>query len=427
MYFLKRHLIVFLVLFVFCSFSQTRIKALFYNTLNYNSDVVSQEKTPYLKTILETVQPDLFMICELKNETASNYLFDNAIFPVNEKFKKATFRNVVSPAKDLMQMVYYNAEKLFLEAEEVIPTGVRDINHYTFKINTESIETNPIRIEVFVTHLKASTGAENRQQRLESVENFVRELDRLPSDSAVLFAGDFNFYTSNEEGFLKIIDATNPIKLIDPINRLCPTFPENGIDYFNENNFNNTYFWNNASFADVHSQSTRTSQLNGDGAGGGMDDRFDFIMISENLTTNPNLYYINNSYKTIGNNGNCYNSYVSNTDCTGEFSQDLRNALYFFSDHLPIALEIETPQNTLSISKNENPVKFINSNLISDFLSLHLSKENCSIVIYNQLGQKVFEIKNTLKSDIKIATSAFPKGIYYVKTVGFKPLKFVKI
>lgn len=427
MYFLKRHLIVFLVLFVFCSFSQTRIKALFYNTLNYNSDVVSQEKTPYLKTILETVQPDLFMICELKNETASNYLFDNAIFPVNEKFKKATFRNVVSPAKDLMQMVYYNAEKLFLEAEEVIPTGVRDINHYTFKINTESIETNPIRIEVFVTHLKASTGAENRQQRLESVENFVRELDRLPSDSAVLFAGDFNFYTSNEEGFLKIIDATNPIKLIDPINRLCPTFPENGIDYFNENNFNNTYFWNNASFADVHSQSTRTSQLKVDGAGGGMDDRFDFIMISENLTTNPNLYYINNSYKTIGNNGNCYNSYVSNTDCTGEFSQDLRNALYFFSDHLPIALEIETPQNTLSISKNENPVKFINSNLISDFLSLHLSKENCSIVIYNQLGQKVFEIKNTLKSDIKIATSAFPKGIYYVKTVGFKPLKFVKI
>lgn len=425
--FLKRHLVVFLVLFISCLFSQTRIKALFYNTLNYNSDVVSQEKTPYLKTILETTQPDLFMICEIKNETASNYLFENAILPFNEKFKKVPFRNVESPAKDLMQMVYYNSEKLVLEAEEVIPTDVRDINHYTFKINTVDIDTNPIRIEVFVTHLKASTGASNRQQRLESVENFVRELDRLPTDSAVLFAGDFNFYTSNEEGFLKIIDATNSIKMIDPINRLCPTFPENSIDYFDENNFNNAYFWNNSSFADIHSQSTRTSQVNGDGAGGGMDDRFDFIMMSENFASNPNLYYINNSYKTIGNNGNCYNSFVSNLDCTGEFSQTLRNALYFFSDHLPVVLEIETPQNTLSISKNQNPVKFTNTNLISDFLSLHLSKENCSFIIYNQLGQKVFEIKNTSKSEIKISTSGFPKGIYYLKTADYKPLKFVKI
>ncbi|PQJ74839.1 T9SS type A sorting domain-containing protein [Polaribacter gangjinensis] len=427
MYFLRKQLVVFFVILSSCLFSQTRIKTLFYNTLNYTIDIVSQEKTPYLQTILETVQPDLFMICEIKNEPASDYLFENAIIPFNANFKKAPYRIVQSPAKDLSQMVYYNSEKLTLLANQVITTNVRDINHYTFKINTENIEINPIKIEVFVTHLKASTGFNNRMDRLQSVERFVAELDKLPNNSNILFAGDFNFYTSNEEGFLKLIDTSNSIKIIDPINRLCPPFPENGVDYFNEDNFNNTYFWNNSSFADVHSQSTRSSQLNGDGAGGGMDDRFDFIMMSENLKTNSTLYFVENSYKTIGNNKNCYNSSVNNFDCTGEYSKNLRDALYFFSDHLPISLELETPENTLSVTKSVNPIKFIGSNLVSDFLSLHLSEEITSIIIYNQLGQKIFETKVQQKTELKIATSKFPKGIYYLKTATSRPLKFVKL
>ena len=427
MHFLRKQLVVFLVILSSCLYAQTRIKTLFYNTLNYTIDIVSQEKTLYLQTILETIQPDLFMICEIKNEPASDYLFENAILPFNTNFKKAPYSVVQSPAKDLSQMVYYNSVKLTLITNQVIVTNVRDINHYTFKINTENSETTPIKIEVFVTHLKASTGFNNRMDRLEAVERFVSELDKLPSDSKILFAGDFNFYTSNEEGFLKLMDASNSIKMIDPINRLCPPFPENGIDYFDENNFNNTYFWNNSSFADVHSQSTRTSQLNGDGAGGGMDDRFDFIMMSENLKTNPKLYFVENSYKTIGNNNNCYNSSVNNTDCTGEYSQNLRDALYFFSDHLPISLDLETPENTLSVKENIIPVKFIGSNLVSDFLSLHLSEEIKSIFIYNHLGQKVFESKNNQKTDLKIATSGFSKGLYYLKTDTHKPLKFIKI
>lgn len=427
MYFLRKQLVVFFVILSSCLFSQTRIKTLFYNTLNYTIDIVSQEKTPYLQTILETVQPDLFMICEIKNEPASDYLFENAIIPFNANFKKAPYRIVQSPAKDLSQMVYYNSEKLTLLANQVITTNVRDINHYTFKINTENIEINPIKIEVFVTHLKASTGFNNRMDRLQSVERFVAELDKLPNNSNILFAGDFNFYTSNEEGFLKLIDTSNSIKIIDPINRLCPPFPENGVDYFNEDNFNNTYFWNNSSFADVHSQSTRSSQLNGDGAGGGMDDRFDFIMMSENLKTNSTLYFVENSYKTIGNNKNCYNSSVNNFDCTGEYSKNLRDALYFFSDHLPISLELETPENTLSVTKSVNPIKFIGSNLVSDFLSLHLSEEITLIIIYNQLGQKIFETKVQQKTELKIATSKFPKGIYYLKTATSRPLKFVKL
>ena len=425
MFFKKTAILLFL--FWSVSFSgQTKIKSLFYNTLNYDSNLSSQNRSHHLKTILDDVKPDLFMVCEVKNETASNYLFANAILPHKESFKKAPFKYSQSPATGLLQMVYYNSNKLILESTNVIPTETRDINHYTFKINTVNVSTSPIRIEVFVTHLKASRGLYNRNKRLSSIGSFVRELDRLPKNSNVIFAGDFNFYTSNENGFKKLIDTSNSIKMIDPINRLCPTFPNDGKDYY-DTDYDSSYFWNNSSFRDIHTQSTRVSQLNGDGAGGGMDDRFDFIMMSENLKTNPNLFYKEGSYKSVGNNGNCYNSYVSNTSCTGNFSQNLRTALYNFSDHLPVVMEIETPENTLSINKYEQPLVFANTNSHKNNITLKTNFNVNKVSIYNFLGQVIKEIDFTNLKEKNINISNFSKGVYFIKADNYKPIKFLKL
>lgn len=418
--FQKRNVLFILLFVVSLLQGQTRIKTMFYNTLNYNSNAESEARTPHLKTILDDVKPDLLMVCELKNETASNYLFNNAIVTSNPSFKKADFKTSRSPATDLLQMLYYNADKLTLEFNEVIPTGVRDINHYTLKLKTAS-ET---RIEVFVTHLKASRGIDNRQKREESIEIFTRQLDRLPQDAYVIFAGDFNFYTSNEEGFLKLIDENNPIQIIDPINRLCPSFPNNNIDYFNGEYNGSIYFWNNIAYSDVHSQSTRNAQLNGDGAGGGIDDRFDFIMLSKNLTESTEMKFVNNSYKTIGNNGNCYNSFVSNTSCTGEFSQNLRNALFNFSDHLPIVLELENQQNILS---NYTYVKKLNFSIKHQELKLKIDKNIKEIKIYNTLGKVVFTSKNINSNETVIHLNILNNGLYFLKVDDYKVAKFLKI
>mgnify|MGYP005990228889 CR=1 FL=1 len=421
----KRLLFVFLSICSVAINAQINVKAMFYNVLNYDSDTQSETRTPYLKNILDEVQPDLFMICELKGENASNYLFDNAVKPHNPNFSKAPFRNTLSPANNLQQMVYYNSNKLILEVTDVITTGVRDINQYTFRLNTEDADVNPIKIEVFVTHLKASRGTSNRQKRLEAVDTFVERLNLIPSDSYVLFAGDFNFYTSNEEGFLKLIDNNNPIKIIDPIDRLCPPFPNNGLDYFNED-YDATYFWNNSSFADVHSQSTRSSSL-ADGAGGGMDDRFDFIMMSENFNSSSNLNYKQNSYKTIGNNGNCYNGSVNDTNCTGSYSLALRNSLYLFSDHLPIVMDLEAATSTLSVA-NINPIIFTNSNLVTSTLRFTTTNKNIKkLIIYNQLGQKVVDLRTNNKTEFSIDFNEFSKGIYYLKADNFSPSKIIKI
>ena len=419
-----------LILFVNVNFGQTRIKAMMYNVLNYSDSEVSRNKTPFLSTILDEVKPDLFMVCEMIDEIGSNYLFENSIIPFNENFQKAPFEENQSGSYSLQQMVYYNTEKLILEETRVITADTRDINQYTFKINTENLNTNPITIEVFVTHLKASTGSSNRQRRLNSIQSFVSYTNNIADDSYVLFAGDLNFYTSNEEGYQHLIDDRNPIVIIDPIDRPTPNFPEDGIDYYE--NYNSTYFWNNSSFRDIHSQSTRTSNIgfiDDSGSTGGLDDRFDFIMMSKNFNTSTSLYYVNDSYKVVGNNGNCYNSFISNPNCSGVYSQTLRDALIEFSDHLPVVMEIETPENTLSTNLIRE-TNFIGSNIIKDYLKITSPNDINNLKIYSITGQliDVKLSKNTGNDTIIIDVKHISKGIYYLSHQKLKkPLKFIKI
>ena len=430
----KAGLFFFLVLFTSLNFGQTRIKAMMYNILNYSDSEVSQNKTPFLSTILNEVSPDLLMVCEVVDEIGSNYLFENAIIPFNEDFEKAPFEENQSGSYSLQQMVYYNSNKLILEESRVITADTRDINQYTFKINTENAENNPVRMEVFVTHLKASTGTSNRQRRLNSIQSFVSYTNTIANDSYVLFAGDFNFYTSNEEGYQYLIDNRNPIIMIDPINRPAPTFPDDGVDYFNYDNYDSTYFWNNSSFSDIHSQSTRTSNsglIDDSGSTGGLDDRFDFIMMSENFNTSSDLFYVNDSYQVVGNNGNCYNSQISNSNCSGTYSQTLRNALIEFSDHLPIVMEIETPENTLS-TYTLSKINFISSNITQDYLKIFLTDklDKNTIKIYTINGQLI-RIKtpiNSSENSLTIDVRHLSKGIYYLSHQKLNnPLKFIKI
>lgn len=407
---------------------QTKIKTVFYNLLQYDNNQYSRDKTPSLKIVLDELNPDLFLVCELKNEAASDYLFTHAIKAHNFDFEKAIFRQSQSPATDLLQMAYYNSKKLILQSTEVIPTGIRDINHYTFKLNTDDESANSQFIEVYVTHLKASTGPENRLKRLQSAEIFARELDRISPDSFVIFAGDFNFYSSNEEGYQKILDKNNAIQLIDPIDRPCLPFPENippNIDPFTLYASDSEYFWRNSSFSDIHSQSTRNGSWNGEGSGGGMDDRFDFILLSNNFLNSSNLFYVTQSYQTIGNNGNCYNSYVSNPSCTGGYSAALRNALFDFSDHLPIYLEIESPANTLS-TQSYNQIKFISSNVSRDFIEIHPMDFQKEFFIYNHLGQVIHKLTSE-EEKIRIDIRSYPQGLYFIRAKNSLPKKFIKL
>lgn len=402
-----------------CIFSQETLEFMFYNILNY-PDQGPASRIDHLEDIITSAQPDVFMICELNTVQGSNLLL-NMLQNVKPNYMGANFVNNTSDddignQNHLQNMLYYDASKFILEDQTEVTTTIRDFNHYTLKLNTIDQATNPIILNIIVCHLKSSSGTDNQLLRLGMVETLETYLDTLPNDELVLLGGDLNVYTHSELAFQELINTSNNITFVDPSNRIGS-------------------WHNNTTYIDVFTQSTRTQTGLG-GATGGFDDRFDFILMSENLLTSSDLYYVPNSYKVFGNNStiNCYNQEINSSNCSGlDYDQAIRDDLYFMSDHLPVIAQLETNEVLLSAEEFAaiHPIQVMGSNVVSDWLNLQLSSVEPNIdyiSIYNTLGQKIENYKIENYSQLKLDVSNFSVGVYYIIASNrtSKPIKFIK-
>ncbi len=144
-----------------------------------------------------------------------------------------------------------------------------------------------------------------------------------PTDN-VLIMGDFNMYSANESGYRLLTQTySNPnICFKDPIGGT-------GVGEWS----------NNSQFAAFHTQSTR-SYSEECFAGGGLDDRFDFILMADEIAFSYNhLRYVQGSYHAVGNDGRHFNQSI---DQNGNHSvpQEVVEALFDGSDHLPVTMKI---------------------------------------------------------------------------------------
>lgn len=408
------------VLFAFTSvlsFSQETINTMFYNIFRFPSSNPANREL-ILRDILDEYQPDLFMVCELETEIGADLILNTSLQNLPSFQRADYFTNTSSNTDFLQNMVFFNSKKLELIGQQIHQTNYRDINQYTFRLNTQEANSNPIYLEVFVAHLKSSTGTANQQLRLAMVEVFTEALEDLDPNSYVLFAGDFNFYTSSEPGYQKILSLENAIQMVDPINTLGS--------------------WNNnANFKHIHTQSTRVSNSGfgtgaNAGASGGMDDRFDFIMMSDNFNTSSDFYYVEDTYKAYGNNGNCFDQSINSEDCSGEYSFELRDDLYWMSDHTPVVMQFETTQTFLSKPVYvQKPMMWFNSpNYGSSYIELGINSQQLNsenIYIYNLLGQKVRSVVIGEQDNILLDISGLSNGMYLIKTDrNTEVLKFIK-
>jgi exonuclease III len=397
-----------------CVSAQGTIKTMFYNLLEFPS-AQPNNREQILMEILNEYEPDLFMICELESEYGADLILNTSLNDEGANYLRAPFEPSHSGDPDHQQILFYRKGMFSLEASAVIPTQVRDINHYTLKLSTADQQSDPIFIEVFVTHLKSSQGSSNQTLRLDMVNQFTNRLETLDPNSFVIFSGDFNFYTASEPGYQELLDPTNAIVMVDPIDR--------------PGSWNN-----NINFQDIHSQSTRISSGPfGAGAGGGLDDRFDFITVSENMLSDPKLKYIEDTYKSFGNNGNCFDNSINSPDCTGDFSQALRENLYNMSDHLPIVMNLET--NKEIVLSNDDFLTqtsiFIENTMVSKHLNIQVGPnfpKNITFEIYNTLGQKLLVFNSETSQHLSIDVSQLTNGVYYLKTdlPASRMLKFLK-
>lgn len=411
---LKRTLFFSLILFSLGGNAQGIIKTMFYNLLEFPSAFPSN-RAEILRDILQEYKPDIFMVCELETEAGAAIILNTSLNNGGNHYAMAPFMPTQSGDPEHLQLIFYRKNMFSLEAMEVLPTAIRDINYYTLKLNTADQQTDPVFIEVFVTHLKSSQGTANKQLRLEMVQQFTNRLATMNPNAFVIFSGDFNLYTHTEPAYQELLNPTNAIVMVDPINR-----PGS--------------WHNNINFQDIHSQSTRIySGPFGAGAGGGLDDRFDFIVMSSNMQTDPKLKYIPDTYKSFGNNGNCYDNNINSPDCFGDFSQELRDNLYNMSDHLPIVMDLETNKDIILKTEDfrSQHVITLESTLVQEKLNIRMNSNisgKINFEIYNILGQKLLEYVSEDSEYISIDVSKLSNGIYYLRTnlPSSQTFKFIK-
>jgi len=188
---------------------------------------------------------------------------------------------------------------------------------------------------VYNSHLKASDTTEDRERRGVEATQIRANADALGAGVLAIYAGDMNFYRSTEQGFVNFTAAGNG-QAFDPIDRVGT-------------------WTNNSGFKDVHTQSPVTTAQFGGQATGGMDDRFDFQLVTGGVLDGRGLDYIPGSYWAFGNTGShtLDAALSSGTSAAGlrqylpGYSEsqagDVISAIMASSDHLPVVADYRLP------------------------------------------------------------------------------------
>ena len=308
---------IFILILSFLSASSVRM--LTYNLLNFSDD---DNREMHYITILESISPDLIIAQEIIGQDG----FENFQSDVLDVFQGGQWSGAPFINQSAQQDIalFYKQDIFTYINTSAINTaqssGTRDVIEWTMVHNLSDLEFN-----IYGVHFKASSGASNASQRLEEATILRNHLNSLPIGRHFIVGGDFNIYSnssSSEPAFNMLTGDSddNTGRLFDPINRIGN-------------------WHNNSSFSDVHTQSPRTSSFGG-GANGGMDDRFDWLFVSENiLSDQSSMFYIENTYTAYGNDGNHFNDAI-NSGNNFSVSNDIADALHDASDHLPVYMDV---------------------------------------------------------------------------------------
>ena len=290
-----------------------------YNLLNFSDE---DEREDDFRNIIEFINPDIIVVQEVVGQTGYVKFRSDVLDIVHPNtWEGAPFINQ-SAQQDIA--LFYKAENFSFQNTSEVPTaqssGTRDVIEWVMVHNQSGIEFN-----LYGVHLKASSGDSNANQRLEEATVLRNYLNTFSENSYFIVAGDFNIYSNNSSsepafGMLTGETENNNGQLFDPINRIG-------------------HWHNNSSFADVHTQSPRTTNFGG-GATGGMDDRFDWLFVSQNLLDNTSsMFYLEETYVAFGNDGNHFNDAINNGN-NSSVPNDIADALHEASDHLPVYMDV---------------------------------------------------------------------------------------
>ena len=172
------------------------------------------------------------------------------------------------------------------------------------------------------SHYKASTGSNNENRRNAEATTIRNNADALGDGANIIYAGDFNIRSSNEEMYQTLL-GDGPGQAFDPIDQ--------------------PGLWNNRSqFQALHTQSPADGSVPGL-ITGGVDDRFDFQLVTGELLDQEGLDYLPGSYHVFGNNGTHGLNNPINSAANTSQPDAILDLLAQVTDHLPVVADYQLP------------------------------------------------------------------------------------
>lgn len=396
--------IIVLSLLYYIVYSQDTIKVMTYNLLNYgfytnycttsNNNV--SNKNEYLKTIIDYTLPDILGVVEIApDDTYIDGFLYNVLNQNGRDYYAKTPKSNYS-GSSIINMLYYDSRKMTLSFWVSLPTTYRDINIYTFYFENDALQNgDTVYLTCIVMHLKAGNTDSDASDRTAMAQTLMNFLNNFNENTNYLVMGDFNLYSSSEGAYQQLTNHPNAnIRFYDFINKSGD--------------------WsNNPYFSLYHTQSTHTNS--NCFIGGGLDDRFDFILGNINTITGAKGFkYIANSYTTLGQDGLHFNKGLLDSPTNTTVPSNVLNALYGNSDHLPIISKFIV-DNTLSISDYSLPINYymIDNKLYINFINP--SNADMSIKVLDMQGRNVFtdQIPSNMQQYV-LDMNNYNKGVYLI-------------
>jgi len=299
------------------------LKVVDYNLLNY--DNLASYRDPAFRTIFTSIgTADVLAVEEVQDQAAAQNFLNNVLNVVQPgQWALAPFFN--DPDQSFNQGLFYRPAAVSVTLADTLGSAPRDIAYYT--LLPTGYLSSAASITLFVVHLKAGATSSDQATRLEETTRLRAFMNTFPAGTNMAVLGDYNVRSSTETNYQRLVEsqADNDGRVQDPIN-----MPGT--------------WYNNGSFAPIHTQSTRVTNdsPNDGGATGGMDDRFDQILPTYSLADGEGLDQLPSTYTAFGNDGLHFNLDINASPTIPE-GQAVADALHRASDHLPVILEFQVP------------------------------------------------------------------------------------
>lgn len=408
---------IFIILGTLSLRAQDTLTFLQYNLLNFGnftsycpSSVNNvARKTGYVGVIVHYVKPDIFTVNEMTGTRSyHDYLLNNGLNSDGvEEYAKAS-DNLAPNDAYLVNVLYYNKNKLGEAGHVVAQTYIRDVDIFKLYYKSANLnEGDTTFIYCVVAHLKAGRdyngSTANQGKRKIMAKNTMDYIAAHHPDENYLLMGDFNLYTDQEPAFQEFINYKNAaIRFNDPVNQIGD-------------------WHNNEKYALYQSQSTHTAD-NGCASTGGLDDRFDFILLSNNVKYgDKKVKYIPGTFHVVGQDGKHFNQAVNSSPTNTSVPSNVLNALYQNSDHLPVTLKVAVSQPT-GIPQIHSDIEQLGfTNPVSNVVNFNVKAERAvtmQVEVFSLVGKRVMTHTFSIErgsSKQAMNVSGLPKGLYILR------------